>query len=150
MKRYVVSGDSGGRGGMHFLRWVDGGAGGGVQPAQQPAQASQKVLELLSRDFSKPPTDHVQFLVDGSTLTLVGVDAWGNVRTYAFDPQDPQSLRGKRLIAKGAIWTGVISLLLRASTYDAAPALSECRKQCFVQGKYGGYFRFRSPPLHSF
>ena len=106
MKRYVVSGDSGGRGGMHFLRWVDGGAGGGVQPAQQPAQASQKVLELLSRDFSKPPTDHVQFLVDGSTLTLVGVDAWGNVRTYAFDPQDPQSLRGKRLIAKGAIWTG--------------------------------------------
>lgn len=92
VKKFVLSGDS--MRGIHFLRWLDQG------------NDSRKVLQLLSHDFSKPPIHHVQFLIDGSTLTIMGVDMFGNIRTYAFDPSDPDSFKGKKLLGRSVFYSG--------------------------------------------
>lgn len=47
-----------------------------------------------------------QFLIEGSTLTILGVDIFGNIRVYAFDPQDPATFKGKKLLSKAAFYSG--------------------------------------------
>ena len=47
-----------------------------------------------------------QFLIEGSTLTIVGLDIFGNIRVYAFDPQDPATFKGKKLLSKAAFYSG--------------------------------------------
>jgi cleavage and polyadenylation specificity factor subunit 1 len=91
VKKFVLSGDR--MKGINFLRWLDRGN-------------EQKVLQQLSTDYEKPPIHHVQFLIDGSTLTLMGIDMQGNIRIYAFDPADPGSFKGKKLLNRAIFYSG--------------------------------------------
>ncbi|QDZ23267.1 subunit 1 of cleavage and polyadenylation specificity factor [Chloropicon primus] len=115
VKKFVLSGDS--MRGIHFLRWLDAG------------NDSRKVLQLLSHDYDKPPIHHVQFLIDGSTLAIMGVDMHGNIRMYAFDPKDPDSLKGKKLLSRAVFYSGgrvsgVTRMTAKASSNSPAMTVS--------------------------
>ncbi len=75
----------------------------------------------------------MQFLIDGSTLTILGVDMHGNLRVYAFDPADPLSLKGKKLLGKAIFHLGskvsrVLRITAKANADAASPAAAVSRK----------------------
>jgi len=119
VKKFVLCGDR--MKGIHFLRWLD-------------STNQNKVLQQLSHDYQKPPIHHVQFLIDGSTLTIMAVDMHGNLRIYAFDPADPLSLKGKRLLGRaifhlGAKVSRVLRITAKANTdASTSPAVNVSRK----------------------
>ena len=116
VKKFVLSGDS--MKGINFLRWH----GSGNQ---------NQVLQQLSHDYEKPPIHHVQFIIEGSTLTIMGVDMYGNVRIYAFDPSDPDSFKGKKLLGRAIFYLGSrVSRVLRitAKTSSDSPAATVSHK----------------------
>ena len=111
VKNFVLVGDL--EKGLHFLRWKDTGF--------------EKSLIQLSKDFERMDVVSSEFLIDGTTLSLLGSDMSGNARIFGYDPKSIESWKGQKLLPRAAYHVGSpISRMVRfnveGSKSKAAPA----------------------------
>jgi cleavage and polyadenylation specificity factor subunit 1 len=88
IKNYFVLGDI--YKGAHFMRWKE--------RIQQ--------IELLSKDYDPCHSLAVEFLVDGPELTLLVCDTTCNLHVFSYNPDDPMSQFGKKLMCVGNFYLG--------------------------------------------
>ncbi|KIV89940.1 hypothetical protein PV10_07294 [Exophiala mesophila] len=63
-------------------------------------------LQILSRDFENPEVMTADFLPDGRQLYIISVDNDGQLRVLQYDPEDPKTERGARLLIRSTFNTG--------------------------------------------
>merc|ERR1712241_762825 len=66
----------------------------------------------------------------------MGIDAFGNIRIYAFDPSDPNTYKGKKLLAKATFYSGsqcTSMLRIRAKDTNSLSTVS-------ISHKIGAFF----------
>lgn len=63
-------------------------------------------LQILSRDFENPEVMTADFLPDGRQLYIISVDNDGQLRVLQYDPEDPKTERGARLLVRSTFNTG--------------------------------------------
>ena len=96
VKNFILLGDA--QHSVHFLRYKDQG----------------KQIMLLSKDFGQACAKACQFVIAGSSLHVVMADGEGNLWSFTYAPNDPQSWKGQKLSNWGAIHVGKgISGMLR-------------------------------------
>jgi cleavage and polyadenylation specificity factor subunit 1 len=88
IKNYFLLGDI--YKGAHFMRWKE--------RIQQ--------IELLSKDYDPCQSLAVEFLVDGPELTLLVCDTTCNLHAFSYNPEDPGSQYGKKLMCVGNFFLG--------------------------------------------
>ena len=102
-----------------------GSAQGGVLlPLER--HAARKLLVQLAKDFEAMDVLATEFLVDGSTLSLLATDITGNAFVFAYDPKSVESWKGQKLLTKAAFHVGsrvhrMVRFRLKPPSGDSAP-----------------------------
>lgn len=77
-------------------------------------------MQLLGRDFQDPPVFAAEFLPDGKQLYILTSDDQGELRVLQYDPENPKTERGTKLLLRSTFKTGTfptkMTLLPRAPT----------------------------------
>lgn len=63
-------------------------------------------LQVLGRDFENPEVIAAEFLPDGKSLYIISSDVDGQLRILQYDPEDPKTERGSRLLLRSTFNTG--------------------------------------------
>lgn len=63
-------------------------------------------LQILGRDFENPEVIAAEFLPDGKSLYVISSDVDGQLRVLQYDPEDPKTERGSRLLLRSTFNTG--------------------------------------------
>jgi cleavage and polyadenylation specificity factor subunit 1 len=90
VKNFLLLGDV--QKGLFFLRWKD--------------SPTEKVLEQLAKTFECVDFAAGDFLIDGSTLSLLGADTLGMLHVYVYTPATVESWDGKKLMPRGRFHSG--------------------------------------------
>ena len=90
VKNFILLGDV--QKGAYFLRWKD--------------SANDKVIAQLAKDYESMDILATEFLVDGSTLSLLATDMTGNACIFSYDPKSTESWKGQKLLTKAAFHVG--------------------------------------------
>ncbi|CAI0403493.1 unnamed protein product, partial [Linum tenue] len=88
VKNFILLGDI--HKSIYFLSWKEQGA----------------QLSLLAKDFSSLDCFATEFLIDGSTLSLVVSDAQKNVQIFYYAPKSPDSWKGQKLLSRAELHIG--------------------------------------------
>ncbi|CEF98575.1 Cleavage/polyadenylation specificity factor, A subunit, C-terminal [Ostreococcus tauri] len=121
VKNFILVGDL--EKGLHFFRWKDTGF--------------EKSLIQLSKDFERMDVVSSEFLIDGTTLSLLGSDMSGNARTFGYDPKSIESWKGQKLLPRAAYHVG--SPISRMVRFNVEGSKS---KMASTDGKPKGANRF--------
>ncbi|KAJ9610046.1 mRNA cleavage and polyadenylation factor subunit [Cladophialophora chaetospira] len=65
-------------------------------------------LQILGRDLENPSVLAAEFLPDGKQLHIVSSDEDGVLRVLQYDPEDPKTERGAKLLLRSTFHTGTI------------------------------------------
>ncbi|ACO62465.1 predicted protein [Micromonas commoda] len=108
VKNFILLGDI--QKGAFFFRWKD--------------TPDEKLLVQMAKDFEGMDILATEFLVDGSTLSMLTTDMTGNAFIFSYDPKSLESWKGQKLLTKGAFHVGspvhrMVRFRLKAPT--AAP-----------------------------
>ncbi|KAF5200305.1 Cleavage and polyadenylation specificity factor subunit [Thalictrum thalictroides] len=111
VKNFILVGDI--HKSIYFLSWKE--------------QGSQ--LTLLAKDFGNLDCVSTEFLIDGSTLSLVVSDEQKNVQIFYYAPKTSESWRGQKLLSRaefhvGAHVTKFLRLQMRPASSDRASSTS--------------------------
>ena len=90
VKNFILLGDI--QKGAYFFRWKD--------------TANEKQIVQLAKDFEAMDILATEFLVDGSTLSLLATDMTGNACIFSYDPKSTESWKGQKLLTKAAFHVG--------------------------------------------
>ena len=90
VKNFILLGDL--QKGAYFFRWKD--------------TANEKLLVQLAKDYEAMDILATEFLVDGSTLSLLATDMTGNACVFSYDPKSTESWKGQKLLTKAAFHVG--------------------------------------------
>ncbi|KAJ3679867.1 hypothetical protein LUZ60_016145 [Juncus effusus] len=102
VKNFVLLGDI--HKSVFFLNWKEQGA----------------QLSMLAKDFSPLDCFATEFLIDGSTLSLVVADAQKNLQIMYYAPKQMESWKGQKLLPRTEFHTGShITKFLRLQTLSA-------------------------------
>ena len=63
-------------------------------------------LQILGRDFENPEVIAAEFLPDGKSLYIISSDVDGQLRVLQYDPEDPKTERGSRLLLRSTFNAG--------------------------------------------
>lgn len=63
-------------------------------------------MQLLSRDVEDPECLAADFLPDGKQLFIISADANGDLRVLEYDPENPKTERGAKLLLRSTFSTG--------------------------------------------
>ncbi|KAK9366062.1 CPSF A subunit region-domain-containing protein [Lipomyces kononenkoae] len=63
-------------------------------------------MQLFGKDLQRIEVVAAEFIVDGAVLHFVVADAERKIHILQYDPEDPRSLSGQRLIRKSEFFTG--------------------------------------------
>ncbi|CAN1842644.1 Cleavage and polyadenylation specificity factor subunit 1 [Linum perenne] len=88
VKNFILLGDI--HKSVYFLSWKEQGA----------------QLSLLAKDFSSLDCFATEFLIDGSTLSLVVSDAQKNVQIFYYAPKMSESWKGQKLLSRAEFHVG--------------------------------------------
>ena len=110
VKNFILLGDL--HKGAYFFRWKD--------------TPHEKLLVQLAKDFEAMDVLATEFLVDGSTLSLLATDITGNAFVFAYDPKSVESWKGQKLLTKAAFHVGsrvhrMVRFRLKPPSGDSAP-----------------------------
>ncbi|VDD81346.1 unnamed protein product [Mesocestoides corti] len=88
-------------------------------------QSSMRVLSLVSRDSALREVFAANFFVDGIKLGFLITDNFGNLLVYSYDPEEPASCSGRRLVRRADMrLPSVATTSLRVSNRFRHPLLS--------------------------
>jgi len=90
VKNFILLGDI--QKGAFFFRWKD--------------TPNEKNLVQMAKDFEGMEILATEFLVDGSTLSMLATDMTGNAYIFSYDPKSLESWKGAKLLTKGAFHVG--------------------------------------------
>lgn len=90
VKNFILLGDI--QKGAYFFRWK--------------GTANEKLLVQLAKDFEAMDILATEFLVDGSTLSLLATDMTGNAFIFSYDPKSTESWKGQKLLTKAGFHVG--------------------------------------------
>ncbi|KAF8646672.1 hypothetical protein HU200_065721 [Digitaria exilis] len=108
VKNFVLFGDI--HKSIYFLSWKE--------------QGSQ--LSLLAKDFGSLDSFATEFLIDGSTLSLVVSDCAKNVQIFYYAPKMVESWKGQKLLSRAEIHVGAhVSKFLRLQMLPTQGLVSE-------------------------
>ncbi len=65
-------------------------------------------LQILGRDLENPSVLAAEFLPDGKQLYIISADEDGMLRILQYDPEDPKTERGAKLLLRSTFHTGTI------------------------------------------
>ncbi|KAG9445352.1 hypothetical protein H6P81_016692 [Aristolochia fimbriata] len=107
VKNFILLGDI--HKSIYFLNWKE--------------QGSQ--LSLLAKDFGSLDCYATEFLIDGSTLSLVVSDDQKNIQIFYYAPKNMESWKGQKLLSRaefhaGAHITRFLRLQMLPTTFDKA------------------------------
>ncbi|PIA49934.1 hypothetical protein AQUCO_01300575v1 [Aquilegia coerulea] len=110
VKNFILVGDI--HKSIYFLSWKE--------------QGSQ--LTLLAKDFGNLDCLSTEFLIDGSTLSLVVSDEQKNVQIFYYAPRTSESWKGQKLLSRaefhvGAHVTKFLRLQMRPASSDRASSV---------------------------
>ncbi|KAL9677403.1 hypothetical protein QQ045_005632 [Rhodiola kirilowii] len=88
VKNFILIGDV--HKSIYFLSWKEQGA----------------QLTLLSKDFGSLDCFATEFLIDGSTLSLVVSDDKKNIQIFYYAPKNPDSWKGQKLLSRAEFHVG--------------------------------------------
>ncbi|KAM7272599.1 hypothetical protein ACFE04_027262 [Oxalis oulophora] len=88
VKNFILIGDI--HKSIYFLSWKEQGA----------------QLNLLAKDFGSLDCYATEFLIDGSTLSLVVADEQKNVQIFYYAPKMSESWKGQKLLSRAEFHTG--------------------------------------------
>lgn len=103
VKNFILLGDI--HKSIYFLSWKE--------------QGSQ--LSLLAKDFASLDTFSTEFLIDGSTLSLVVADEQKNVQIFYYAPKVSESWKGQKLLSRAEFHIGAhVTKFLRLQMLPAS------------------------------
>lgn len=65
-------------------------------------------LQILGRDLENPAVVAAEFLPDGKQLYVISADEDGNLRVLQYDPENPKTERGSKLLLRSTFHTGML------------------------------------------
>ncbi|OAP60335.1 hypothetical protein AYL99_05337 [Fonsecaea erecta] len=65
-------------------------------------------LQILGRDLENPAVLAAEFLPDGKQLYLISSDEDGTLRVLQYDPENPKTERGTKLLLRSTFHTGAV------------------------------------------
>ncbi|OQV04048.1 CPSF A subunit domain-containing protein [Cladophialophora immunda] len=65
-------------------------------------------LQILGRDFENPAVLAAEFLPDGKQLYIVSSDEDGTLRVLQYDPENPKTERGTKLLLRSTFHSGAV------------------------------------------
>jgi len=108
VKNFILFGDI--HKSIYFLSWKE--------------QGSQ--LSLLAKDFGSLESFATEFLIDGSTLSLVVSDSDKNLQIFYYAPKMVESWKGQKLLSRAEFHVGAhVSKLLRIQMLPTQGLVSE-------------------------
>ncbi|XP_078166463.1 cleavage and polyadenylation specificity factor 160 isoform X1 [Carex rostrata] len=108
VKNFVLFGDI--HKSIFFLNWKEQGA----------------QLSMLAKDFGSLDCYATEFLIDGSTLSLVVSDAQKNIQIFYYAPKTMESWKGQKLLSRAEFHAGVhITKFLRLQMLAGAGPTAE-------------------------
>lgn len=111
IKNFLVIGDA--YRGAQFVRWRE----------------DNHSLTLLGKEQHRVSTTTSDFLVSGSTLSMLVADENNNVQMMEYDPQNPEGLGGRKLLVKADFHVGArIRHMLRVHVPASLPLSSQPRQ----------------------
>lgn len=128
VKNFILLGDI--HRSIYFLSWKEQGA----------------QLSLLAKDFGSLDCFSTEFLIDGSTLSLVVSDEQKNVQIFYYAPKLSESWKGQKLLSRaefhiGAHVTKFLRLQMLPASSDrsgAAPAPDKTNRYALLFGTLDG------------
>jgi cleavage and polyadenylation specificity factor subunit 1 len=69
-------------------------------------------LQILGRDFENPEVLAGEFLPDGKQLYVVSSDGDGMLRVLQYDPEDPSTEHGSKLLLRSTFNTGTVPTMM--------------------------------------
>lgn len=128
VKNFILLGDI--HKSIYFLSWKEQGA----------------QLSLLAKDFASLDCFSTEFLIDGSTLSLVVSDEQKNVQIFYYAPKMSESWKGQKLLSRaefhvGALVTKFMRLQMLSPSLDrsgAAPVSDKTNRFALLFGTLDG------------
>ncbi|KIY00921.1 uncharacterized protein Z520_03587 [Fonsecaea multimorphosa CBS 102226] len=78
-------------------------------------------LQILGRDLENPAVLAAEFLPDGKQLYIISSDEDGTLRVLQYDPENPKTERGTKLLLRSTFHTGAVPTTM---TLIAPPSVS--------------------------
>lgn len=83
-------------------------------------------MTSFGRDYEAMDVVEAEFMVDGRNLYFAASDPQGNIRIMQYDPENPTTLAGSKLVRRADMHVGqVLSSMLLISEPDAAVTINE-------------------------
>ncbi|WCJ36530.1 Cleavage and polyadenylation specificity factor subunit 1 [Euphorbia peplus] len=127
VKNFILLGDV--HKSIYFLSWKEQGA----------------QLSLLAKDFGSLDCSATEFLIDGSTLSLVVSDEQRNVQIFYYAPKMSESWKGQKLLSRGEFHVGShvtkfirLSMLSTSDRSGATPGSDKTNRFALLFGTLDG------------
>ncbi|KAL9240401.1 hypothetical protein vseg_014626 [Gypsophila vaccaria] len=125
VKNFILLGDI--HRSIYFLSWKEQGA----------------QLNLLAKDFGSLDCFSTEFLIDGSTLSLVVSDEQKNIQIFYYAPKLSESWKGQKLLSRaefhiGAHATKFLRLQMLPASSNATPGSDKTNRFALVFGTLDG------------
>ncbi|KAL2641921.1 hypothetical protein R1flu_009508 [Riccia fluitans] len=127
VKNFVLFGDI--HKSIYFLNWKEEGA----------------QLQLLAKDFSSLDCFTTEFLIDGSTLSLLVSDSRKNIQIFSYAPKSVESWRGQKLLPRAEFHLGAhVTKFLRLQMLPTATS-NRSNRFAVLFGTLDGGIDFLAP-----
>ncbi|KAJ8752855.1 hypothetical protein K2173_008590 [Erythroxylum novogranatense] len=127
VKNFILLGDI--HKSIYFLSWKEQGA----------------QLSLLAKDFSSLDCFATEFLIDGSTLSLVVSDEQKNIQIFYYAPKMSESWKGQKLLSRAEFHVGAhvtkfmrLQMLPTSDRSGAAPGSDKTNRFALLFGTLDG------------
>ncbi|KAK4766592.1 hypothetical protein SAY87_008234 [Trapa incisa] len=127
VKNFILVGDI--HESIYFLSWKEQGA----------------QLSLLAKDFSSLDCFATEFLIDGSTLSLIVSDEQKNIQVFYYAPKMSESWKGQKLLSRAEFHAGAhitkflrLQMLPTSSGQSGGPATDKTNRFALLFGTLDG------------